>query len=96
MRLLNVVLTCLMTSGCTSFPKLHPHILSLKNSKCGEYKVVQQTDACNIKYEFVQWHPLEYCEGFFALPPEDIAALREYQKAQCANKKQSDPIVPCE
>lgn len=72
--------------SCASFPRLTPYVLSLKNNVCGEYKVVKQTDACNIKYEFVRWHPISDCEGFFALSPEDIAALRSYQAGQCSNK----------
>jgi hypothetical protein len=86
-KLVKLLLTgaTLSLSACTSFPKLHPYALSVQNSKCGEYEIVSQTDACNIVYKFKEWHPLSYCEGFFALPPEDIKALKTYQAQQCTN-----------
>jgi hypothetical protein len=85
MKLLKLVPIFLMVS-CASFPHLHPYALSIKNNMCAEYKVKKQTDVCSIEYVFVKWHPLSDCEGYFALPPEDIAALRDYQKGHCASK----------
>lgn len=88
MRLLKVLAISLMglsLPNCKSFPILHPYVLSLKNGVCGEYVAVKQTNACDIEYQFVKWHPLTDCEGYFMLPPSDIAALKEYQAAQCAN-----------
>ena len=73
-------------SSCTSFPQLHPHILSLHNGLCGEYEVVKQIDACTIEYKFKAWHPLAECEGFFAIPASDVSALLEYQTKMCSGK----------
>lgn len=89
MRLAKVLVICLMVaslSACVSFPKLHPRILSIRNGMCGEFTIVSQTDACHIVYsDQPVWHPLSYCDGNYALPDTDIAALKEYQAAQCAN-----------
>lgn len=92
MRLQKLLKICLMaiigtSAGCANFPELHPHIISLKNGLCGEYEVVKQNDACDIEYRFKQWHPIEKCEGYFALPPSDITELKKYQVRVCNNKK---------
>lgn len=68
--------------ACVSMPKFSPYVISLKNNKCGEYEVVK-TDACDIQYKFVKWHPLADCEGYFAISPEDINKLNEYRASQC-------------
>lgn len=74
----------LLVSSCAGFPELHPYILSLKNGQCGQYQEVKSSDVCNVQFVFVKWVPVAQCEGFFALPPEDIAALRSYQAGQCS------------
>lgn len=74
--------------GCTHFPEMHPHLISVKDGKCVEYQVESQTDACNIVYSLKQEWPLEHCDLFTALPPEDIAALKVYQKKVCVEPAQ--------
>lgn len=81
-------LLCLMVSGCVTFPRLHPHLISIKDDKCIEYVVQNQADACNITYvKSTEW-PLDHCDVFTALPPEDVAALKEYQKTVCTKDPQ--------
>lgn len=80
MRLLNLVKISLMAavlSSCkvSDFPEVHPHRINLKNGACGEYKEVSRKP---LKYQFVQWLPIESCENFFAISPDETAALREY------------------
>lgn len=81
------VLSLSLITGCVSFPKLRPHIISLKNGKCGEYEVLKQDDACDVVYVFKQWHDISVCEGFIALPPEDIEKLKNYQQQMCTRPK---------
>lgn len=84
-----LILISLSLSGCSGFPKLHPHLIAKDKSGvywCGEYEIVKQEDACNIEYKFKEWHPLEKCNGYFSFPPEDISALKKYQAGVCANK----------
>lgn len=80
---LNFIFLLLLTC-CTSFPTLHPRLLSLKNGICTEYPVISQTNACSITFGPGVEHPLSYCEGNYAIPPSDVTALLEYQKQQCA------------
>lgn len=87
MRLLKMVKIFLMASlltACESFPQLHPYVLSVQNGVCGQYSV-NQIDPCNVIYTFVQWLPIEQCDGFFALPPSDIVAIKDWQAGYCAN-----------
>lgn len=74
-------LSCLIISGCASFPNLHPHLISLKDNVCVEYECSQ--DACNTTCTLKQEWPLDHCDLYTALPPEDIAALKVYQKNVC-------------
>jgi hypothetical protein len=92
---LRLVLICsmgLVLSSCAHFPQIHPFLLSVKNGVCGEYSV-DQKDACHITYTFVKWHPIQDCEGFYLLPPSDIAAIKEWQAKKCANNNQSVKCV---
>lgn len=91
MRLLKLVSSFLILVSlisCAQFPKLHPHLIVYQPDKsqllCGEYEVVKQDNVCSIEYKFKQWHPIEHCNGYFSLPPEDIIALKNYQAFQCA------------
>lgn len=72
--------------GCAHFPELHPHLIFLSASTCTEYAVVNQADSCNMTYIPIKDWPIEHCDKFTALPPEDIAALKEYQKKQCTTQ----------
>lgn len=72
-------------SGCASFPKLHPYLISIKDQKCIEYEVQNQSDACNATYVKKQEWPLSHCDIYTALPPEDVAALLEYKKSVCTD-----------
>ena len=77
-------LTATVVSGCVGFPKIAPHVISLKNGKCGEYEIIQGSNACDVSYKFKQWHPIEKCEGYFALSAEDVGKLKSYQKSECS------------
>lgn len=74
---------CLITSllGCQNFPKIRPHLISIKDGVCVEYECSQ--DSCNTTCTLKKEWPLEHCDLFTALPPEDIAALKTYQKNVC-------------
>jgi hypothetical protein len=79
--------TIIFVTGCVGFPKLHPRLLSLKHGVCTEYPEIVSTDACHITFGRGIEHPIEYCEGNFAFPPEDIAHLKEYQMQECAKNE---------
>lgn len=73
---------CLISiTACQSFPKLSPHLISISDNKCIEYQCSQ--DACSTICTVKQEWPLSHCDLFTALPPEDVAALKEYQKSVC-------------
>lgn len=81
MKYLRQAAICLMgisLSACAEFPDLHPYILDVPNSMCGAYKEVSKKP---IRFEFDKWYPLTHCHGYFALPPEDIAAARAWYDA---------------
>lgn len=74
---LMVLLVSSVVGSCGSIPEVKPYLISPKNNVCGEY---YQSSKDPVEYKFKKWHPIEDCEGFFALSPEDVAALREYYK----------------
>lgn len=76
-------LSFLMVS-CAHFPELHPHLISIKDGKCVEYDCTQ--DSCNTTCTIKQEWPMDHCDLFTALPPEDIAALKVYQKKMCTTQ----------
>lgn len=79
-------LSLLLLSSCVGFPQLHPYLLSIKNGQCAQYKAIGQETACSAQFVFVQWLPLSACDGFYAIPATDVAALRNYQVQQCSSK----------
>ncbi len=83
-KICSMVLLSLSLSACSSFPKLHPHVISIKNGMCGEYEVIKQDDACNVIYKFKAWKPISECEGFFAFPATDVNAVTKFQAEQCS------------
>lgn len=98
-----LVLFSIIVSGCAGFPTLHPHFITINLDQqatnvaghpvytgvCTEYPEIGQADACTNTFGPGIEHPLDYCAGNFTLPDTDVAALREYQKQQCANGKKS-------
>lgn len=80
-------LTVASLSGCAGFPDIHPHVIRLKDGKCGEYEIIRKSNACEIAYKFKEWHNIEKCEGFFALSAEDVGKLKAYQKSSCEKPK---------
>jgi len=95
MKLAKPLATILMAIGlinCAQFPKLSPHIIAFDKKeqkwKCGRFKVVSQENACQIQFsdEPEEWLPFEKCNGFYALPPSDITALKEYQAKMCTGE----------
>ncbi len=79
-----ILLCMVLCTGCVSFPKLHPHLITLKNNVCTYYPVIKQ-DSCSVTFGPGQEKPLSACDGYFAVPPEDVTALLEWQKQQCGN-----------
>lgn len=77
---------CLTVSGCSGFPKLHPRYLRISDNACVEYSLKEPYDPCHITFEKPVEHPLIYCDKNYALPEEDVKALRVYQAGQCANQ----------
>jgi hypothetical protein len=75
----------ILAAGCVGFPTLTPYILSVKNGQCGEYQSVGTESSCSENFQFVKWHPMSDCDGFYALSAQDVANLKAYQKKQCSS-----------
>lgn len=86
LRLANLFLTAILLNSCAGFPKISPHVLSVKNGKCGEYEIEKKSNQCNVRFKFKQWHPIEHCDGYFAISADDVAKIKEYQAKQCSEK----------
>lgn len=87
LKQVSLYLTAMMLASCASFPELHPHKLVLSKNVCGEYK---QVSTKPIRFQFVKWHPLNKCEGYFAFPPEDVANVRKW----CASTEEAKEYCP--
>lgn len=69
-----------LTTGCAhDFPKLKPHLISMRTAQCGEFFEVTREP---LTYKFKGWKPIIMCEGYFALSPEDVAAIRQWYDVQ--------------
>ena len=87
MRLLPQVLPFLMaitllslSEGCaTNFPTVHPAVLDVPHGKCGLYS---ETNMNPLTFVFQKWVPLSQCNGYFAFPPSDVAAVRTWYDDQ--------------
>src|SRR5580658_6733162 len=67
--------------ACSGFPTLHPYVLSVVNGQCIPCSHVGPSNACTDQFtcDATQAVPLSQCDGFTALSPSDIAALKQYQ-----------------
>jgi len=75
-----IVLIIFLNLSCVEFPTLpdlHPHDIDLEHGLCGEFKII---DKDKLLFEYVQDHDLSKCNGYFALSPEDMQALKSYLK----------------
>lgn len=80
-KLVKIFLMGAVLNSCSAFPELHPYLISVKNGKCGEYKEVSKNPP---QFDFVKWHDIIDCDGYIALPPDDVAAVQ----AWCKGNKQ--------
>lgn len=84
MQLQKLVKICLTASllllnscgGESDFPPLHMYLLNLKSAQCAEYA----QGSVPTDFTFVKWHPIADCEGFYALPPQDVANITSWYK----------------
>lgn len=64
--------------GCSQlkpFPSISKYVIDLPNALCGEFKLV---DAEKQTYEYVGDHPIEYCDGFFSMSPQDEILVKDW------------------
>lgn len=91
-----LALTFLMVvvgSGCGhlrlpgNFPDIHPHVILPKSQRCGEYTVIRKSPF-TVSDRPTKYKPLSQCTGYFAIPPEDAAAIRVwYDGERAAGRK---------
>jgi hypothetical protein len=77
-RKLNLKLSCLilvLLSACAEQPKLTPYFIDTDLSECREYEVI---DKENFKVQFKASHPIDHCNGFFAVPAKEAAEWKQY------------------
>lgn len=80
MRLVFLIALTTLNLSCVGFPELpdlHPFDVDIEHGVCGEFRVV---DKEKLTFEWVADHDLSKCNGFFALSPEDMNALKSYLK----------------
>ncbi len=76
---------CLLTS-CDDAPPLTPHFIDTDIKTCREYVII---DEDNLTLAFKQSHPIEKCNGYFAIPGGEFKLWKEYllkKKLECNSK----------
>lgn len=74
--------TTLILSACAQdFPRLHVHILSVKNGFCTEYDEIS-VDPLRFDKDHPHRKALIECDGYYALPSSDVAAIRAWYDAK--------------
>jgi hypothetical protein len=75
--ILSLVVFCILS--CASAPQVTPHVIDTQLQECREYKVVN-TDTLEVR-KVKDW-PIQHCEGFWAIPPEEAALLKAWYLKQ--------------
>lgn len=74
-----LILALLSTSlGCSQlkpFPEISKYVIDLPNKECGQFKLI---DPENQTYEYVGSYPIEYCDGFFSMTPQDEILVKNW------------------
>ena len=69
------LLAMFFLSGCAGVPEISPHVIDSDISECREYKIVNP-DTLEVK-KVKDW-PIEHCNGFWAVPPEQARLWKEW------------------
>lgn len=68
-------LTLVLLNACAEPPKLTPHFIDTDLNECREYEII---DKENFTVQFKTSHPLEKCNGYFAVPAKEAAEWKRY------------------
>lgn len=70
-----LLISGLSFTGCASMPEVTPHVVDTQLMRCREYTVI---DKENLTIKFKKSWPIEHCNGFYAIPQEEAALLKNY------------------
>jgi hypothetical protein len=67
-----------LSVGCSQlkpFPEISKFAIDYPNQLCGEFKLI---DPENQTYQYVGSYPLSYCDGYFAMSPDDEIKVKNW------------------
>lgn len=96
-RIYLTVLLSLSLMGCDDLPDMpvvSKWMLDFENKKCAEFRLV---DPVKMLWQYIGSVEIEKCDSFFAMSPDDEAAIKEYQnKVKLKYKQLQNDLANCQ